>query len=106
MKRTFRLSVVALAAAACQQQKPSVAKAARETVAAATTATKTAQRKTVVFANFYGAAVPQALTTLGLGNRSEEINPDLAGLGWNVGWENEEWWANSPKLAPGTLVSK
>ncbi len=57
---------------------------------------KTGQRHSVAFANYYGVVVPQALKKLGLGDRSEEINPNLAKLGWNEAWENEEWWAQSP----------
>ena len=57
----------------------------------------TGQRQPVAFANFYGAVVPQALKKLGLGERSEEINPNLAKLGWNEAWANDEWWADSPK---------
>lgn len=41
--------------------------------------------------------MPQALKSLRLGDRSEEINPNLAKLGWNEAWENDEWWATSPK---------
>jgi hypothetical protein len=58
---------------------------------------KTGQRNAVAFANFYGAVVPQEIKKLGLGDRSEEVNPNLAKLGWNEAWENDEWWAKSPK---------
>ena len=57
----------------------------------------TGQHQPVAFANFYGAVVPQALQKLGLGDRSEEINPNLVRFGWNEAWENDEWWAKSPK---------
>lgn len=57
----------------------------------------TGRRQPVAFANFYGAVVPQALNKLGLGDRSEEVNPNLAKLGWNEAWENDEWWVDSPK---------
>ena len=57
----------------------------------------TGRRQPVAFANFYGAVVPQTLSKLGLGDRSEEVNPNLAKLGWNEAWENDEWWADSPK---------
>ncbi|MDO7887113.1 hypothetical protein [Hymenobacter cheonanensis] len=63
---------------------------------------KTGQRHSVAFANYYGAVVPQALKSLGLGDRSEEVNPNLAKLGWNEAWENDEWWAKSPK--PGLAL--
>jgi hypothetical protein len=59
----------------------------------------TGQRHSVAFANYYGAVVPQALAKLHLGDRSEEINPNLAKLGWNEAWENDEWWATSPKIS-------
>lgn len=58
---------------------------------------RTSQRKPVAFANYYGAVVPEALKGLGLGDRSEEVNPNLARLGWNEAWQNDEWWADSPK---------
>ena len=58
---------------------------------------KTGMRQPVAFANFYGAVVPRALEKLGLGDRGEEVNPHMARLGWNEAWENDEWWAKSPK---------
>ena len=61
----------------------------------------TGRRQPVAFANSYVAVVPQVLSKLGLGDRSEEINPNLARLGWNEAWENEEWWARSPKPSLG-----
>jgi hypothetical protein len=60
---------------------------------------RTGQRHSVAFANYYGAVVPQALAKLHLGDRSEEINPNMAKLGWNEAWENDEWWATTPKLS-------
>lgn len=35
------------------------------------------------------------------GERDPEINPKYAKLGWNTYWENDEWWADSPKPALG-----
>ncbi len=32
-----------------------------------------------------------------LGDRDAAINPAYAKKGWNTLWENEEWWADSPK---------
>jgi hypothetical protein len=58
---------------------------------------RTGQRHAVAFASYYGAVVPRALAKLHLGDRSEEINPNLAKLGWNEAWANEEWWADSPE---------
>ncbi|MGY3090989.1 hypothetical protein ACVWYF_004053 [Hymenobacter sp. UYAg731] len=57
----------------------------------------TGQHRPVAFANFYGAVVPQALEKLGLGDRVDAVNPHMARLGWNEAWENDEWWAKSPK---------
>lgn len=34
-----------------------------------------------------------------IGERDVEINPKYAKLGWNELWENDEWWAKSPKPA-------
>lgn len=61
------------------------------------TSNQTGRRQPVAFAGFYGAVVPDALLHLGLGDRSDEVNPNLVRLGWNEAWENEEWWAKSPK---------
>jgi hypothetical protein len=58
---------------------------------------QTGQRKSVAFSTDYSMVVPDALAKLGLGDRSEEVNPNHARLGWNEAWENEEWWAKSPK---------
>jgi hypothetical protein len=58
---------------------------------------QTGLRKSVAFSRDYSMVVPESLAKLGLGARSEEVNPNLAKLGWNENWENEEWWAKSPK---------
>lgn len=58
---------------------------------------KTGQTKPVAWASWYGAVVPDALRKLGLGERGEEVNPQLARYGWGEKWENDEWWAASPK---------
>ena len=58
---------------------------------------RTGQRRAVAFSTDYGMVVPNALAKLGLGDRSEDVNPNLARLGWNEAWENDEWWAKSPK---------
>ena len=58
---------------------------------------RTGQHKPVAWANFYGVIVPEVLSQLGLGGRSEEVNPELARYGWNTIMENDEWWAKSPK---------
>ena len=57
----------------------------------------TGQTKPVAWASWYGAVVPDALRKLGLGERGEEVNPKLARYGWGEKWENDEWWADSPK---------
>lgn len=36
----------------------------------------------------------------GIGDRGTEINLKYAHLGWNEAWENDEWWAESPKPKP------
>ena len=53
--------------------------------------------KPVAWASWYGVVVPDALRKLGLGERGEEVNPKLAKYGWGEKWENDEWWASSPK---------
>jgi len=53
--------------------------------------------KPVAWASWYGVVVPDALRKLGLGERGEEVNPKLAKYGWGEKWENDEWWAASPK---------
>ena len=37
------------------------------------------------------------MADLYLGERDVYINPKYAGLDWNEAWENDEWWADSPK---------
>lgn len=61
---------------------------------------RTGQQKPVSWANYYGAIVPGVLAEMGLGSRSEEIDPRLAKYGWNTLLENDEWWADSPKPRP------
>lgn len=58
---------------------------------------RTGQRQPVAWANYYGVIVPEVLSQLGLGERSDEVNPKLARYGWNTIMENDEWWAKSPK---------
>lgn len=41
--------------------------------------------------------VPEALEKIGLGSRGDTIYPELAKYGWNEWYENDEWWAKSPK---------
>ena len=58
---------------------------------------KSGRRKPVAWAAWYGVIVPDAFRQLGLGGRGEEVNPELAKYGWGENWENDEWWADSPK---------
>jgi hypothetical protein len=58
---------------------------------------RTGQRKPVAWATYYGAIVPEVLSKMGLGERSEGVNPELARYGWNTIMENDEWWAKSPR---------
>lgn len=57
------------------------------------------RQQPVAWANYYGVIVPEALAKLGLGMRSEEVDPRLARYGWNTIMENDEWWAKSPTPA-------
>jgi hypothetical protein len=58
---------------------------------------QTGRRRAVAFSTDFSMVVPEALQKLGIGDRSEEVNPNLARLGWAEAWENDEWWAKSPK---------
>ena len=53
-------------------------------------------KKFVVSTNFFAAA-PDVYSDFAIGDRGGEINPKYAKLGWNELWENDEWWADSPK---------
>jgi hypothetical protein len=57
----------------------------------------TRQVKTFVVAADVFAAAPEVYKDFGIGDRGGEINPKYAKLGWNELWENDEWWADSPK---------
>jgi hypothetical protein len=58
---------------------------------------RTGQRQPIAWANYYGVIVPDVLSRMGLGERTEEVDPRLARYGWNTIMENDEWWAKSPK---------
>ncbi|MDO7851520.1 hypothetical protein [Hymenobacter convexus] len=58
---------------------------------------RTGRQQAVAFANYSQSVVPDAMSDLYLGDRGENINPKYAGLDWSEAWENEEWWAKSPK---------
>jgi hypothetical protein len=37
------------------------------------------------------------IPNFGIGDRGAQVNPKYAKLGWRTYWENDEWWADSPK---------
>jgi hypothetical protein len=53
-------------------------------------------KKFVVADNVFTAA-PDVINDFDIGDRGGEMNPKYAHLGWNERWENDEWWADSPK---------
>ena len=57
----------------------------------------TGQVKQFVVATNVFSAAPDIYKDFGIGDRGGEINPKYARLGWSDEWENEEWWADSPK---------
>ena len=59
----------------------------------------TRQVKSFVVAADVFAAAPEVYKDFGVGDRGGEINPKYAKLGWNELWQNDEWWADSPKPA-------
>lgn len=61
------------------------------------TSNRTGRQQAVAFANYPEAVLPDALKDLYIGERGETLNPKYAGLDWSEAWENEEWWAKSPK---------
>lgn len=61
------------------------------------TSNRTARRQEVAFAAYAQAVVPDAMQDLYIGERGETLNPKYARLDWSEAWENDEWWANSPK---------
>jgi hypothetical protein len=40
---------------------------------------------------------PGLISDFGVGERSAGVNPKYAKLGWASYWQNDEWWADSPK---------
>jgi hypothetical protein len=50
----------------------------------------------VVSTDAFGASL-DIYKDFGIGDRGYEINPKYAKLGWNEKWENDEWWADTPK---------
>ncbi|MBF9221418.1 hypothetical protein [Hymenobacter ruricola] len=57
----------------------------------------TKQVKQFVVADNVFSAAPDVYKDFEIGDRGGEMNPKYAHLGWNEKWENEEWWADSPK---------
>lgn len=37
------------------------------------------------------------IDNFGIGDRGGQVNPKYNKFGWNTYWENEEWWADSPR---------
>ncbi|MBF9221419.1 hypothetical protein [Hymenobacter ruricola] len=58
---------------------------------------RTGKRQEVAFATYAEAVLPDAMADLYLGDRGETLNPKYARLDWSEAWENNEWWAKSPK---------
>lgn len=58
---------------------------------------RTGRKQPVAWANYYGVIVPDVLSEMGLGSRGDDVDPRLARYGWNTIYENDEWWADSPK---------
>jgi hypothetical protein len=40
---------------------------------------------------------PGFIKDFGIGDRNSQVNPKYAKMGWSTYWENDEWWADSPK---------
>jgi hypothetical protein len=61
----------------------------------------TKQLKPFVVADNVFVAAADVYKDFGIGDRGyeNEINPKYAHLGWNEKWENDEWWADSPKAS-------
>lgn len=60
---------------------------------------RTGKRRSVAFASYSQAVLPDAMADLYLGDRGENINPKYAALDWSEAWENDEWWARPAKPA-------
>jgi len=66
----------------------------------------TRQIKQFVVADDAFAAAPDVLKDFGIGERGGEINPKYAKLGWSELWENDEWWADSPRPTLSASLGK
>jgi len=58
---------------------------------------RTGQQKPASWSSNFLVIVPEALEKIGLGSRGDTVYPELAKYGWNEWYENDEWWAASPK---------
>jgi hypothetical protein len=58
---------------------------------------RSGREQEVAFATYTQAVLPDALADLYIGERGETLNPKYARLDWSEAWENDEWWAKSPK---------
>ncbi len=54
-------------------------------------------RKPLLLSGNVFITAPTALPNFGIGDRDITFNPKYAKLGWNTYWENDEWWADTPK---------
>ena len=61
------------------------------------TSTVTGQTKPLLVANDVFIISPEIYSDFGTGDRSSQVNPKYAKLGWDTYWENDEWWAKTPK---------
>ena len=57
----------------------------------------TGQVKSFAVAPWVTAVAPDVFKDFMLDERIGQINPKYARLGWNEYWNNDEWWADSPK---------
>lgn len=57
----------------------------------------TGQIKSFTVAPWVSAVAPDVFKDFMLDERMGEINPKYAKLGWSEYWNNDEWWADSPK---------
>ncbi len=58
---------------------------------------QTKQPERVIWAANFGPLGSSILEGFGPGGRSEEVAPRYRKYGWDKYWENDEWWAASPK---------
>ena len=58
---------------------------------------RTGQTKPLLVANDLFIISPEIHADFGVGDRGTQVNPKYAKQGWSDYWENDEWWADSPK---------